>query len=92
MGFVFFIIGLLVGIALLVLLPLFIAVLGTAVAIGLVLALPLVGAVLILIGIAALAHALGYGLVIAAILIALWLSHRHRRQSSESAGRGPRSF
>jgi len=92
MGFVFFIIGLLVGIALLVLLPLFIAVLGTAVAIGLVLALPLVGAVLILIGIVALAHALGYSLVIAAILIALWLSHRPRRQSSESAGRGPRSF
>jgi hypothetical protein len=80
MGFLFFIIGLLVGIALLVLLPLFIAILGTAVAIGLVIALPVIGAVLILIGIVALAHALGYGLVIAAILIALWLSHRRRRQ------------
>jgi hypothetical protein len=51
MGFVFFIIGVRVEIALLVLLPFFIAMLGTAVAIGLVIALPLVGAVLILIGI-----------------------------------------
>jgi antibiotic biosynthesis monooxygenase (ABM) superfamily enzyme len=80
MGFFFFVIGVLVGVALLVLLPLFIAVLGVAAAIGLVIALPLIGAVLILIGIVALAHALGYGLVIAAILIALWLSHRRRRQ------------
>ena len=55
MGFVFFIIGVLAGFALLVLLPLFITILGTAVAIGLVIALPLVGAVLILIGIVALA-------------------------------------
>jgi len=51
MGFVFFIIGVRVEIALLVLLPFFIGMLGTAVAIGLVIALPLVGAVLILIGI-----------------------------------------
>jgi hypothetical protein len=51
MGFVFFIIGVRVETALLVLLPFFIAMLGTAVAIGLVIALPLVGAVLILIGI-----------------------------------------
>jgi hypothetical protein len=39
MGFVFFIIGVRVEIALLVLLPFFIAMLGTAVAIGLVIAL-----------------------------------------------------
>ena len=51
MGFVFFIIGVRVEIALLVLLPFFIGMLGTAVAIGLVIVLPLVGAVLILIGI-----------------------------------------
>ena len=51
MGFVFFIIGVRVEIALLVLLPFFIAMLGTAVAIGLVIALLLAGAVLILIGI-----------------------------------------
>ena len=42
MGFFFFVIGVLVGIALLVLLPVFIAVLGAALAIGLVIALPLI--------------------------------------------------
>src|SRR5246127_4259234 len=71
MGFLFFVIGVLVGIVLLVLLPLFIAVLGAALAIGLVIALPLIAAVLILIGIVALAPGLGYGLAIAAVLIAL---------------------
>jgi hypothetical protein len=81
MAFVFlFIIGVLIGMLLLALLPLFIAALGVVAAIGLVVALPLVAAVLILIGIVALAPALGYGLVIAAILIALWLSDRKRRQ------------
>ena len=79
-GFFFFVIGVLVGIVLLVLLPLFIAVLGAALAIGLVIALPLIAAVLILIGIVALAPGLGYGLAIAALLIALWSSDRRRRQ------------
>jgi hypothetical protein len=64
----------------LVLLPLFIAVLGAVVAIGLVIALPLIAAALILIGIVALAPAVGYGLAIAAILIALWTSDRKRRR------------
>ena len=80
MGFLFFIIGVLVGMLFLVLLPLFIAVLGAVVAIGLVIALPLIAAALILIGIAALAPAIGYGLAIAAILIALWTSDRKRRR------------
>ena len=80
MGFLFFIIGVLVGMLLLVLLPLFIAVLGAVVAIGLVIALPLIAAALILIGIVALAPAIGYGLAIAAILIALWASDRKRRR------------
>ena len=80
MGFLFFIIGVLVGMLLLVLLPLFIAVLGAVVAIGLVIALPLIAAALILIGIVALAPAVGYGLAIAAILIALWTSDRKRRR------------
>jgi hypothetical protein len=80
MGFFFFIIGVLVGMMLLVLLPLFIAALGAVVAIGFLIALPLIAAVLILLGIVALAPALGYRLAIAAILIALWASDRKRRQ------------
>ena len=80
MGFLFFIIGVLVGMLFLVLLPLFLAVLGAVVAIGLVIALPLIAAALILIGIVALAPAIGYGLAIAAILIALWTSDRKRRR------------
>ena len=80
MGFLFFIIGVFVGMLFLVLLPLFIAVLGAVVAIGLVIALPLIAAALILIGIVALAPAIGYGLAIAAILIALWTSDRKRRR------------
>jgi hypothetical protein len=80
MGFLFFIIGVLVGMLFLVLLPLFIAALGVVVAIGLVIALPLIAAALILIGIVALAPAIGYGLAIAAILIALWTSDRKRRR------------
>jgi hypothetical protein len=82
MGFFFFVIGVLVGLALLVLLPLFIAVVGAAIAIGLVIALPLIAAFLILIGIVALAPGLGYGLAIAALLIALWLSDRRRRATN----------
>lgn len=91
MGFFFFIIGVLVGTLLLVLLPLFIAVLGAVAAIGLVIALPLIAAILILVGIVSLAPAIGYGLAIAAILIALWLSDRKRRQASWS-GRSNRQM
>ena len=80
MGFFFFVVGVLVGTLSLVLLPLFIAVLGAVVAIGLVIALPLIAAVLIIIGIVSLAPPIGYGLAIAALLIALWLSDRKRRQ------------
>jgi len=47
--------------------------------IGIVVTLPLILAVLILIGIVALAPALGYGLLLAAILIALWSSDRKER-------------
>jgi hypothetical protein len=80
MGFVFFVIGLIVGVFLLVLLPLFIAVLGVTLAVGIVIALPLIAAVLVVVGIVAVAPAIGYGLAIAALLIALWVSDRKRRQ------------
>ena len=80
MGFFFFIVGVLVGTLFLVLLPLFIAVVGVVLAIGIVIALPVIAALLIVFGIIAVAPAIGYGLAIAAILIALWLSDRKRRQ------------
>ena len=79
MGILYFFIGVVVGALLLLILPLFIAVLGAALAIGFVVTLPLILAVLILIGIVALAPALGYGLLLAAILIALWSSDRKKR-------------
>ena len=47
MGFIYFVIGVLVGVFLLVLLPVFIAALGVVVAIGIVIALPLIAALLI---------------------------------------------
>jgi len=80
MGFFYFIIGVIVGTLLLVLLPLFIAVLGVALAVGIAIALPLIAAILVLVGIIAVAPAVGYGLVIATLLIALWVSDRKRRQ------------
>ena len=80
MGLFYFIIGVIVGALLLVLLPAFIAVLGVALAVGLVIAVPLIAAVLVLVGIIALAPAIGYGLAIAALLIALWVGDRKRRQ------------
>jgi hypothetical protein len=89
MGFFFFVAGVLVGMALLLLLPLCIAVLGVALAIGFIIALPLVAAGLILAGIIALAPAVGYGLAIAALLIALWLSDRKRRQLPWRGGPSP---
>jgi hypothetical protein len=48
-------------------------------AIGVLIALPLLLAVLILAGILAAAPALGYGLLLAAILVALWASERKKR-------------
>jgi hypothetical protein len=78
-GLFYFFIGAIVGALLLVILPLFIAMLGAALAIGIFIALPLILAVLILIGIVAAAPALGYGLLLAAILIALWSGERKKR-------------
>jgi hypothetical protein len=80
MGLLYFIIGVIVGTLLLILLPLFIAVLGVALAIGVVIALPLIAADVVLFGLIAVAPAIGYGLVIAALVIALWVSDRKRRQ------------
>ncbi len=87
MAFFYFIIGVIVGTLLLVLLPAFIAFLGFALAVGFVIALPLIAALLVLIGIIALAPAVGYGLLIAALLIALWVSDRKRRQPNWPAAR-----
>lgn len=78
--FLYFVIGVLAGTLLLVTLPLFVAVVGVALAIALLIALPLIAAILILFGIIALAPAIGYGLLLAAILIALWASDRKRRR------------
>ena len=80
MGLFYFIVGVIVGTLLLILLPVFIAMLGVALAIGVVLALPLIAAALVLFGLIAVAPAIGYGLLIAALLIALWVSDRKRRQ------------
>jgi hypothetical protein len=54
--------------------------LGAALAIGIVIALPLILAILILIGVLAAAPALGYGLLLAAILVALWASERKKHR------------
>jgi hypothetical protein len=80
MGFIYFVVGVIIGAFLLVLLPVFIAVLGVALAVGFIIALPLIAAVLVLVGIIAVAPAIGYGLAIAALLIALVVSDRKRRQ------------
>jgi hypothetical protein len=80
MGLVWFFIGVVIGALLLVILPLVIAVLGAALAIGIVVALPLILAILILVGILAAAPALGYGLLLAAVLVALWASDRKKRR------------
>jgi hypothetical protein len=80
MGLFYFIIGVIVGTLLLILLPVFIAMLGVVLAVGVVIALPLIAALLVLLGLIAVAPAIGYGLLIAALLIALWVSDRKRRQ------------
>jgi hypothetical protein len=80
MGLVWFFIGVVVGALLLVILPLVIALLGAALAIGIFIALPLILAILILAGIVAAAPPLGYGLLLAAVLVALWASDRKKRR------------
>jgi len=79
-GLLWFLLGVLFGLFGLVLLPLLVAVLGTALALGLVVILPLVLAVSILLGILAAAPTIAYGLAIAAVLILLWASDRKGRQ------------
>jgi hypothetical protein len=78
MGFIWFLIGSVVGLLLLFILPLVVAVLGAALAIGFLVALPLLLAILILVHILAAAPALGYGLLFAALLVALWASDRRK--------------
>jgi hypothetical protein len=79
-GLLWFLLGVLVGLFGLVVLPLLVAVLGTAFAVGLVVILPLLLAVSILLGILAAAPTIAYGLAIAAVLILLWASDRKGRQ------------
>jgi hypothetical protein len=80
MAFVWFVLGVLVGLFGLVLLPLLIAALGVVFALGLVVILPLSLVLLILLGFLLASPTLGYGLAIAAVLILLWASDRKGRQ------------
>jgi hypothetical protein len=80
MALLWFVLGVLVGLFGLVLLPLLIAVLGSAFAFGLVVILPLLLVVAILMGILAAAPAIGYALAIVAVLFLLWASDRKGRQ------------
>ncbi|HEV2302693.1 MAG TPA: hypothetical protein VGR91_14080 [Stellaceae bacterium] len=81
MGFLYFIIGVVVGLSLLAALPLFVAILGVAIAVGFVIALPLLFSFLILVGIIAVTPALAYGLAIAVLIIILWTGGRRQRPS-----------
>lgn len=76
MGLIWFFLGAALGALLLVILPLVVALLGAALAVAILVALPLVVAVLILAGVFAAAHALGLGLLLAAVLVLLWASER----------------
>jgi hypothetical protein len=80
MALLWFVFGVLVGLFGLVLLPLLIAALGAAFALGLVVILPLLLVILILFGIFAAAPTIGYGLAITAVLLLLWASDRKGRQ------------
>jgi hypothetical protein len=80
MALIWFFLGAIAGALLLFLLPVVVAVLGAALAIGILIALPLILAILILLGILAAAPALGYGLLLATALIALWASDRKKRR------------
>lgn len=86
MGLFYFVFGVLAGIVLIALLPLFIVVLGATLAVGFVIALPLIVALMILVGLIALTPALAYGLAIAALLVALWASDRRRRLPPAAPG------
>ncbi len=78
MGLIWFVVGAVVGLLLLVILPIAVAVLGAIVAIGFLIALPVLLAILILVGVLAAAPALGYGLLFGALLVALWASDRQK--------------
>jgi hypothetical protein len=78
MALLWFLIGAVVGASLLVVLPFVVAVMGAVPAISLLIALPLLFAILILVGVLAAAPALGYGLLFAVVLIALWASDRRK--------------
>jgi hypothetical protein len=78
MALFWFFIGVVIGGLLLVVLPLVVAALGAALAIGILVALPLVFAVLILFGLLAAAPALGYGLLLATFVVALWANDRRK--------------
>ncbi len=78
MGLIWFLVGVVFGAMLLVILPLVVAVLGVVLALGLLIALPFLFGVLILAGVLAGANALGYGLLFAALLVALWASERRK--------------
>jgi hypothetical protein len=78
MGLIWFVLGAVVGILLLVILPIAVALLGAVVAIGFLIALPGLLAILILVGILHAVPALGYGLLFAALLVALWASERRK--------------
>jgi hypothetical protein len=82
MGFIWFVFGAVVGLLLLFVLPIVVAMLGAALAIGLLVALPGILAILILVGVFSAAHALGYGLLFAALLVALWASERSKPRPS----------
>jgi hypothetical protein len=80
MAFLWFLLGLVLGLFGFVLLPLLIGVLGAACALGLVVLLPLLLAVLILVGVLTAAPTILYGLAIAAVLVLLWASDRKARR------------
>jgi hypothetical protein len=79
MGLIWFFVGVVIGALLLAILPLVMALLDAALAIDVLVALPLIVAILIFAGIIAVAHALGLGLLLAALLVLLWASERRQR-------------
>jgi hypothetical protein len=79
MGFFYFVFGVFAGIVVLALLPLLLVALGATLLVGFVVALPLIVALMILGGVLALTKTFIYGLLIAALLVALWASDRRRR-------------
>jgi hypothetical protein len=86
MGLFYFVFGVLAGIVLIALLPLFIVVLGATLAVGFLVALPLILAGTILFGLLAMTPAVGCGVLIAALLVALWASDRRHRLPPATPG------